>query len=148
MQDCTIRDTLAWVREERRQALKSLSFIGRDVERVLEELSNKLPAVAASEARKENIVQELRAVVVERHLAAKHDLDMRHYVDKRMALGLTQLRALSSSGEVSRRTPNILRKACGFTRVMISSVRGSKWLPDTIRYEDAGKLDSARSEEH
>ncbi|WP_368680412.1 LuxR C-terminal-related transcriptional regulator (plasmid) [Rhodococcus opacus] len=44
---------------------------------------------------------------------------------------------------MSRRAPAELREACGFTRVMISSARGSRWMPDTMRTEDHADPDAA-----
>src|SRR5690625_1383505 len=98
MRNDSIQETLGWVRKERMKALKNFSFIGRDVHTALGDLW-KLSDAATSEVRNETVLQDLRAIVVERHLVTKHDLDMRCRVDQRMRLGLKQLGGLSSSSD-------------------------------------------------
>lgn len=86
---------------------------------------------------------DLAEVVDERHATRAQDRCTRHQTDARLASAIDRLSRISSSGEMSRHAPAELRDACGFTRVMISSARGSRWLPDTMRREDHADPDAA-----
>ncbi len=72
-------------------------------------------------------------IVSERRRLYIHDSAERERADSAVTSALKRLRGLGSSAEMSRRAPAELREACGFTRVMISSARGSRWMPDTMR---------------
>ncbi|KRF21088.1 hypothetical protein ASG90_01370 [Nocardioides sp. Soil797] len=86
---------------------------------------------------------ELVEVIDERRATRAQDDCTRRETDARLASAIDRLSRISSSGEMSRRAPAELRDACGFTRVMISSARGSRWLPDTMRREDHADPDAA-----
>ncbi len=73
----------------------------------------------------------------------QHDLVLRQRTDAAIGSALIRLRGMAMSAELSRRTPAELRGACGFTRVMISSVSGSRWIPDTVRIDDHADPDAA-----
>ena len=64
--------------------------------------------------------------------------DIREWRAARAAIlrALAQLDGLDDSDELSRQAPARLREACGFTRVMISRARGTRWFPDTIGVAD------------
>jgi DNA-binding CsgD family transcriptional regulator len=49
---------------------------------------------------------------------------------------LERLEAIVDSAELSRQAPAELRTACGFARVMISRVEGTRWFPDTMGVAD------------
>jgi DNA-binding CsgD family transcriptional regulator len=78
----------------------------------------------------------------ERREQDEHDAAQRQRADIAINSVLGRLRELDTSAEMSRRAPAELREACGFTRVMVSSARGSRWIPDTLRRSDHADPDS------
>lgn len=124
---------LTLVREARIQAREDLAFSGRAMRDSLDQLFSQARAACINRYGDSGAVTHFAAVYDEKRALAAHDLDTRRRVDARITLALERLQALPSSGEMSRHSPAELRLACGFTRVMISSARGSRWLPDTIR---------------
>ncbi|MFC0249765.1 LuxR C-terminal-related transcriptional regulator [Citricoccus parietis] len=129
----TVHGSIAAVRRARLDALRDSAFLGPDERRCLEELHADLRAAIGSGSGSGDQLPLLAAVAGEQRAIATADLTIRRTLDQRISTALDQLKTLPSSGEVSRRAPAELREACGFTRVMISSAQGSRWLPDTIR---------------
>ncbi|TGD37060.1 LuxR C-terminal-related transcriptional regulator [Brevibacterium aurantiacum] len=125
--------TIAAVRRARLRANRETAFVGPDDRKAIEELHSDLRTGLSSRDGSELVLTQLAAVAEERHAIAATDLAVRREVSRRISAAFARLRALPSSDEISRRAPAELRGACGFTRVMISSARGSRWLPDMIR---------------
>lgn len=126
---------LADLQTRRRVARDEHAFIGRAAQVLLTEAHEELAHGWAAGDR-HNRLSLLAAVVAEQLAADAHDRRMRQDTDERIMRALGRLRAMSSSRDMSRRAPAELREAGGFTRVMISSAHGSRWLPDTVRTED------------
>lgn len=129
------------VRRERRRALDDRAFA--DAVRVaaldlLEEGAREGARAAPCQG-----LAKLIEVIEERRATRAQDAVLRHETDLRLRAALARLSGLDSSGEMSRRAPAELREACGFTRVMISSAQGSRWLPDTMRREDHADPEAA-----
>ncbi|GAA1365261.1 hypothetical protein GCM10009596_28950 [Arthrobacter rhombi] len=142
----TVESRIARVRQSRLQAREDNAFIGRAERDSLDGLYLELRAVYGARGDDQDIIALLASSAEEMHAVAKLDFDVRREADARISEALDRLHALASSGEISRRAPAELRQACGFTRVMISSARGSKWLPDTILPENPADSESAEFE--
>ncbi len=116
-------DAIATAREIRLHAAAERAFTGDAARDLLTR------ADAGDVATRLRIADELRAL--ERH-------DELRRMEARVAIeqALTRLRAAVGSHALSHDAPAALRDACGFTRVMISRARGSRWYPDTMRVGD------------
>jgi DNA-binding CsgD family transcriptional regulator len=84
----------------------------------------------------------LVAIADERRALDEHDRGMCEQARVAIHRALRRLRGCASSDELSHRAPGELRDACGFTRVMISRARGSRWFPDTVRVGDGANPDA------
>ena len=84
----------------------------------------------------EQAIDATRRIAEEQRAQDRHD-DERH-LRARAAIeqALVRLRASAGSHALSHDAPAALRDACGFTRVMISRARGSRWYLDTMRVGD------------
>ncbi|GAB3688646.1 LuxR C-terminal-related transcriptional regulator [Saccharopolyspora tripterygii] len=130
------------LRSHRRHARRERAFIARFVWAVFDELEQRNRETAAEPGWSRKDLEHWAEIAEERRAARAHDLELRRTTDATLAAALDRLASAPSSGEMSRRAPAELREACGFTRVMISSARGSRWLPDTIRPEDYADPDA------
>jgi len=120
----------------RRRAHQERAFIARSTWSRLDEAEERIRTEAGKRGWSRNDVADWNEIAEERRAARAHDVELRQAADLGLAAALDRLAGMPSSGEMSRRAPAELREACGFTRVMISSARGSRWLPDTIRAEN------------
>ena len=66
------------------------------------------------------------------HRIAEQDVEARSAELVRIHESLVRLRKLSSPQELIETAPAELCRACGFSRAMISRVRGSVWVPDVV----------------
>jgi len=116
---------IATAQEIRRHAAAERAFAG-DAAR---DLLTRADAAAPDVATRLRIAHERRAL-------DRHD-ELRH-AQAQVAIehALTRLRGSAGSHALSHDAPAALRDACGFTRVMISRARGSRWYPDTMRVGD------------
>ena len=89
------------------------------------------------------LVQLLVDITRERRRLGVHDAQQRERAELAIGVAVGRLHGLESSRAMSRQAPAELREACGFTRVMISSARGSRWMPDTMRPTDHGDPNAA-----
>ena len=78
----------------------------------------------------------LARVVDELRHCDEHDGRTVERVRAAIYRALERLSRIAESTELSRRAPAELRDACGFTRVMISRARGTRWFPDTMGVAD------------
>jgi LuxR family transcriptional regulator, regulator of acetate metabolism len=130
--------TISTLREGRRQAVLDHSFTGPGARQRLDDLLADAKAALVGFPDSLPLLQVLADITVERRRMHEHDAAERERADIAVAEALERLRGLNSSGAMSRRAPAELREACGFTRVMISTARGSRWMPDTMRPSDHG----------
>lgn len=137
-----VRPDLERLRSHRLHARRERAFLGRSVWAVFDELEQRNREAATRPGWSREDLDHWAETAEERRAARAHDLELRRTTDAGLAAALDRLAAAPSSGEMSRRAPAELREACGFTRVMISSARGSRWLPDTIRPEDYADPDA------
>jgi LuxR family transcriptional regulator, regulator of acetate metabolism len=70
------------------------------------------------------------------HHIAEQDAEARSAELVRIHESLVRLRALASPQELIEAAPGELCRACGFTRAMISRVRGSVWVPAVLFVAD------------
>jgi DNA-binding CsgD family transcriptional regulator len=134
---------LAELRDARRQAVREHAFLDGSARQRLAELHAAAVEALTQQTEDERPLRLLLAVARERRETDRHDEQQRHRADAAIRAALDRLRRLDSSAVMSRRAAAELREACGFTRVMISSARGSRWLPDTMRPTDHGDPDAA-----
>jgi DNA-binding CsgD family transcriptional regulator len=130
------------LRDARRQAETQNAFVDEAARRRLRELHELAMHDVDSSLDGRVLILRLAAIGDERDRQEAHDVAQRHRADIAIHRALARLRALESSAEASRRAPGELREACGFTRVMISSARGSRWMPDTMRRSDHADPDA------
>jgi DNA-binding CsgD family transcriptional regulator len=130
------------VRSHRLHAYRERAFIGRFIWAMLDELEQRNREAATHPGWSRTHLERWVEMAEERRAVRAHDLELRRTTDARLAAALDRLAVVPSSGEMSRRAPAELREACGFTRVMISSAQGSRWLPDTMRPEDYADPDA------
>jgi DNA-binding CsgD family transcriptional regulator len=118
-------EAIVAAQEIRRHAVAECAFAG-DAAR---DLLTGADATAPDIAKRLRIAHEHRAL-------DRHD-ELRHgQAHVAIENALTRLRASPGSHALSHDAPAALRDACGFTRVMISRARGSRWYPDTMRVGD------------
>jgi LuxR family transcriptional regulator, regulator of acetate metabolism len=67
-----------------------------------------------------------------RDALGEHAASLRLEQQLRMRAGLRRLAALRTPAELIDAVPEELCRSCGFTRAMISRVRGSLWVPDIL----------------
>lgn len=137
-----VADRLASARETRARATAQRGFAGAGPRR---ELDAAEALVRAGLARPGESVVRLRLLIdigAERRTLDEHDrrAHERSRVEVQRALG--RLRRCRTSAELSRRAPAELRDACGFSRAMISRVRGTHWYPDSMRIADGADPDA------
>jgi LuxR family transcriptional regulator, regulator of acetate metabolism len=134
---------IAKLREARCQAVLDHAFADPAAGGQLDCLRDDVTAALCESPESLALLQVLVDVANERRQMDTHDAAERERVEIAVGKALDRLRRLDSSGEMSRRAPAELREACGFTRVMISSARGSRWMPDTMRPTDHADPDAA-----
>ncbi|MCE4267272.1 LuxR C-terminal-related transcriptional regulator [Rhodococcus globerulus] len=137
---------LAKLLESRRQAERDQAFISSTSRHLLEEIHTRALSALLTSSDGRPLVDLLVRIADVRRSMDVYDARQRRTTDAAIGCALAQLRELKSSNEISRKAPTELREACGFTRVMISSARGSRWIPDTMRTEDHADPDSAEYE--
>lgn len=138
-----IEQSLSEVRASRRHADREHAFVGSAVRQRLEELHHTALASLAQTPASTPTLRTLVDVAQERRAIDEQDQRARVRADDAIAEALDRLRVLESSNEMSRNAPAELRSACGFTRVMISSAHGSRWMPDAMRPADHVDPDAA-----
>jgi DNA-binding CsgD family transcriptional regulator len=116
-------EAIPTAQEIRRHAAAERAFAG-DAAR--DQLAHANSADIATRLR---VADELRAL--ERHDELRHA-----QAHAAIEHALARLRSSAGSHALSHDAPAALRDACGFTRVMISRARGSRWYPDTMRVGD------------
>lgn len=129
--------------DARRQALLAHAFTDPVARHRLDDLLYEVKAALAESPDGPALLTVVADIVSERRRLYIHDSTERERADSAVTSALKRLRGLGSSAEMSRRAPAELREACGFTRVMISSARGSRWMPDTMRPSDHADPDAA-----
>jgi len=134
---------LAVLRDARRQAVVEHAFLDAGARQRLAELHDAAVKALTQPTEDARPVRLLLAIAGERRETDRHDEQQRHRADVAIRAALDRLRRLDCSATMSRRAAAELREGCGFTRVMISSARGSRWLPDTMRPTDHGDPDAA-----
>lgn len=134
---------LAELRDARRRAVLEHAFLDAGARQRLAKLHGAAVEALTQRTEDERPLRLLLAVARERRETDRHDEQQRLRADTAIRAALDRLRRLDSSATMSRRAAAELREACGFTRVMISSARGSRWLPDTMRPTDHGDPDAA-----
>lgn len=135
--------TISTLGETRRQAVLDHAFTDQGARQQLDTLLADAKAALSESPDSLALLQVLADITGERRRMYEHDAAERVRADLAVAKALERLRGLDSSAEMSRRAPAELREACGFTRVMISSARGSRWMPDTMRPSDHADPDAA-----
>jgi DNA-binding CsgD family transcriptional regulator len=138
-----VEEELTLMRDARRQARSERAFMDEAARLDLRELHVLAMAAIGDSAKGGDMLRLLIDIADEGLSQEKHDVAQRQQADVAIRSALSRLRELDSSAEMSRRAPAELRDACGFTRVMISSARGSRWLPDTMRRSDHADPDAA-----
>lgn len=139
----TIDQELTEMRAARCQAVLENAFVAAGARQRLKGLHQLVCDAIADSADSFPLLRLLVDITSERRATDDHDVAERDRADVAIQEALDRLRGLDSSGETSRRAPAALREACGFTRVMISSAHGSRWMPDTMRPTDHADPDAA-----
>ena len=85
-------------------------------------------------------------IAEERRALDRHDELRRANARAAIEQALARLRSSAGSHALSHDAPAALRDACGFTRVMISRARGSRWYPDTMRVGDGADPEAVEFE--
>jgi DNA-binding CsgD family transcriptional regulator len=123
---------LTRTREARLRALAVRGYVGEGVRR---ELVQARVLVRGDLTRPIGRIRRLEWLA---RLAAEEraldEQDQRTHERARVDIyeALRRLRHCSTSEELVDRAPGELRQACGFTRVMISRVHGTRWFPDRV----------------
>ena len=136
-------EMLGTLRMARHQAVIDHAFTDPAARERLDDLLADVKAALGKSPTSPALLEVLGDIAGERRRMHEHDAAERSRADVALAAALDRLRSLESSGEISRGAPAELRAACGFTRVMSSSARGSRWLPDTMRSTDHADPDAA-----
>lgn len=76
------------------------------------------------------------------HSIAEQDAESRLSELVRIHESLARLRELESPQQLMESAPRELCRACGFTRAMISTVRGSHWVPQVLEVVDGADPDA------
>lgn len=105
----------------------------------LEELRARVRA-ATDECPISERVEFLRVIDAERHRIVDVTLERRRQTITRIHTVFGALRDLPSSSELLAAAPDELRRTCGFTRVMVSRIEGSRWVPETLSSAEPGRL--------
>lgn len=134
---------LAELRAARRCAVLEHAFVDATARQRLDGLHRLVREAISVSIGSVLLLRVLADVAHELRAMDDHDATERNRADAAILDALNRLRAMDSSGEMSRRAPGELREACGFTRVMISSAHGSRWMPDTMRPTDHADPDAA-----
>jgi DNA-binding CsgD family transcriptional regulator len=137
-----VGEELTTLRDARHRAVVEHAFMGEADRLRVRRLHDSCVHAIAHSARGRVLLRSLVDIDDERRRQDEHDASQRQRADTAILSALVRLRALDSSTEMSRRAPAELRVAGGFTRVMISSARGSRWMPDTMRRSDHADPDS------
>jgi DNA-binding CsgD family transcriptional regulator len=131
------------LREARCQAFRDHAFTDPAARDQLGQMHDDVTSALRGSPGNVALLHLLVEIACERREMDKHDTAEQERVEIAIGTAIDRLRGLDSSGEMSRRAPAALREACGFTRVMISSARGSRWMPDTMRPTDHADPDAA-----
>jgi DNA-binding CsgD family transcriptional regulator len=137
-----VDDELATLRNGRRRAVAEHAFIAEDARVQLRQLRDIVVEMVPGSTQTHLLLRLLVDIDDEHREQSQHDKAQRQRAQFAILDALGRLRDLDSSAEMSRRAPAELREACGFTRVMISSARGSRWMPDTLRPTDHADPDA------
>jgi DNA-binding CsgD family transcriptional regulator len=121
------RPSQALCRDER------LEDLGQQLRRALEERGATNPTASGAMVERMYGVDELRGRLRER------DLSERLEVLARIRESMEQLHECETPEELIEAAPQELCRACGFSRAMISRIRGSKWVP--VVYEAVAGMD-------
>jgi DNA-binding CsgD family transcriptional regulator len=106
--------------------------VGRNLEAVRERVRNGLLDVP-DRLHRLGLLARLDA---ERRAIDEQDARTLEENRERIHAALGRLRQSASTDELITRAPRELRRACGFTRVMISRAEGTRWIPDTLTAAD------------
>lgn len=85
-------------------------------------------------------VAHLEVIDRERHRIVDGSLERRRRTITRIHAAFGDLRDLTDSGELLAVAPDELRRTCGFTRVLVSRIVGSRWVPETLSSAEPGQL--------
>jgi LuxR family transcriptional regulator, regulator of acetate metabolism len=139
---CRVEAVITELRESRCEAVLDHAFISPAARDHLDEVNAAVTGALCESPDSVALLQVLVDIARERREMDQHDAAERERVEITVGTAIDRLRGLETSGEMSRRAPAELREACGFTRVMISSARGSRWMPDTMRPTDHADPDA------
>jgi len=112
------------------------AFVGPGIRRGLAEARAVCAALRRAGAEPLACAHMLAAVQHEQWRCEEHDRTIGRRNREAVFHAIEALERTPASAELSRRAPTELRAACGFTRVMISRVHGTRWFPDTMRVDD------------
>jgi DNA-binding CsgD family transcriptional regulator len=137
-----VDEELARLRDGRYCAVAEHAFIAEAARLQLRQLHDIVIEAVPESTHGQVLLRLLVDIDDERRAQNEHDTAQRQRAQVAIVGALRRLRDLDSSAEMSRHAPAELREACGFTRVMISSARGSRWMPDTLRSTDHADPDA------
>jgi RNA polymerase sigma factor (sigma-70 family) len=115
------------VSDETRERLRALSDALR------ESLHGDERQPIADAARRLRLLAEISE---KRHRIEGHDVAARLEALVHIHESLVRLRKCESPQELIEAAPREVMRACGFTRAMLSRVRGSRWIPEVLEVAD------------
>ena len=128
---------LRYAASRRAVAAHERAFLADDVRAGLDEAAARCDADAGRSP-------ELRwRVARERLRCDEQDRATLEHTQTEILTALARIDGVADSAELSRRAPAELRRAGGFTRVMISRTRGTRWYPDTMGVSDGADPEAA-----
>ena len=137
-----VAEHLGYAASRRATAARERAFVADDVRARL----TTAVTLCAEDERRPASAEWLRRATQERDRCDDQDRRMLDRAQTAILAALDRLDGIRDSGELSRRAPAELRRAGGFTRVMISRVRGTRWFPDTMGVADGADPQAAEFE--
>ncbi len=128
---------LRYAASRRAVAARERAFLADDVRAGLDKAS------ALCDAGDRPAPELRRRVARERLRCDAQDRATLERAQTEILAALARLDGVAESAELSRRAPAELRRAGGFTRVMISRTRGTRWYPDTMSVSDGADPEAA-----
>jgi len=133
---------LARAREARVRALAVHGYAGQRVRRELDEARDRVRTDLTQPIDRIHRLELLARLAGEQRAVDEHDARAHEQARVDIYEALRRLRHSSTSDELVNRAPEELRRACGFTRVMISRAQGTRWFPDRIDVLDGADADA------
>ncbi|MGQ0467359.1 MAG: hypothetical protein ACT4QG_18840 [Sporichthyaceae bacterium] len=139
-----VREAVEDARHARAAADRCNGYVGAAVLADLNRLPDRIRSAAAGPAAAQ-CLDALMLLDEQRHGIVDDSLARRRLTLSRIHGALGRLRRCTDPSELLARAPEELRETCGFTRVMVSRIQGSRWVPEMLSSEDPAYLPKASS---